>query len=507
MINRIHLEQMPVDEFRSWLINVHEKYYIELKSASELPHSIWESYSSFSNTSGGYIILGVEEGSPQNNIKGVGNAEKILSTLWNQCSNPNKVSFRNIDNQDVHTVDIDGNTIIIIHVKEAPASMKPLYINGKYEDTWLRTGDGDRRATKEELAALFRNAQPGQDSLAAEGFTINDLDPDSVLEYKMRVSKRFPNKNYNKMTDVDFLSEIGACHIDRITGKQSVKRGTLLFLGRINSIKELYPHYHLDYFNRRGNNPRWSDRVSDDEPGDYELNLFNFYSIVHDKLNALVYESFSLDSSQSRKPISDFDETIRECIVNCLAHADYVQVYPSLRIDAHDGWFSFYNPGKMLVSAEQFLLGGDSRPRNEIIMKLFRLLGVSERQGFGGPLIVKTSLQNNFRKPEVITDIEHTEIKVWSIDLMDSYPDLSKEEKDVLRYIIKSPNAQSIKQISSALSTTDYSVRKVISTLVDHKLVTKTGNGPSTKYMLWVGSVEFLAKMQLVMEDIKGQIT
>ena len=43
----------------------------------------------------------------------------------------------------------------------------------------------------------------------------------------------------------------------------------------------------------------------------------------------------------------------------------------------------------MLVSKEQFVIGGDSRTRNEVIMKLFRLLGASERQGFGGPLIFK----------------------------------------------------------------------------------------------------------------------
>ena len=62
----------------------------------------------------------------------------------------------------------------------------------------------------------------------------------------------------------------------------------------------------------------------------------------------------------------------------------------------YDGWYCFINPGKMLVSPEQFFLGGDSRPRNEIIMKMFRLLGASERQGFGGPLIYKTAVQNEF---------------------------------------------------------------------------------------------------------------
>ena len=83
----------------------------------------------------------------------------------------------------------------------------------------------------------------------------------------------------------------------------------------------------------------------------------------------------------------------------------------------------------MLVSKEQFVIGGDSRTRNEVIMKLFRLLGASERQGFGGPLIFKTAIQNDFRRPEIVSDLQRTESKVWNIDLADSYPELPYEKK------------------------------------------------------------------------------
>ena len=207
-------EQMSTEDMKEWLLKVHEKYFVELKKANELPNSFWESYSSFSNTSGGFIVLGVLEGEPQNEIIGVGNPEKILTSLWDQLSNTNKVSYRNVDNQDVNTYIIDGKTIIIIYVKEAADSMKPIYIGNKLENSWIRTGDGDRRATKEELATLIRNAQPGQDNLAADRFTIDDLDLDSVITYKERVSKRFPKKRYIEMDNQDFLSEIGACYKD-----------------------------------------------------------------------------------------------------------------------------------------------------------------------------------------------------------------------------------------------------------------------------------------------------
>ena len=161
---------------KQWLLNVHEKYYIELKKASELPNAFWESYSSFCNTSGGWIILGVAEGNTQNEIWGVANPQKTLTSLWDQLSNTNKVSYKNIDNQDVNTYIIDGKTIIIVYVKEAAENMKPVFINGRLENSWIRTGDGDRKVSRDELSAFIRNSQPSQDNLPADDFTMETYD-------------------------------------------------------------------------------------------------------------------------------------------------------------------------------------------------------------------------------------------------------------------------------------------------------------------------------------------
>lgn len=78
------LQTNNLEKLKNLLVNINEKYYIELKKANELPNSFWESYSSFSNTNGGWIILGVTEGKPFNEITGVGNLEKTLTSLWDQ---------------------------------------------------------------------------------------------------------------------------------------------------------------------------------------------------------------------------------------------------------------------------------------------------------------------------------------------------------------------------------------------------------------------------------------
>ena len=492
-----------VKNLKEWLLNIREKHYIELKTASELPRAFWESYSSFSNTSGGFVILGVKEAQPQNVIVGVSNVDKLLRSLWDQLSNTSKVNYRNISNDDVNIYEIEGHSVVIVYVPEAPERKKPVYINGKIEETYIRTGDGDRKATFEELQSLLRNASSGQDTLIAKHFTINDLDAESLALFKSMVHSRFPKKDYVSMTDALFLTEIGACSHDRVSGELKIKKGTLLFLGKSNSIKELYPHYHVDYFDRRGNSPRWIDRVTDDELGNDEMNLFRFYLQVDAKLRALSLSSFALDEKNRRGPVPDFDETLRECLVNMLAHADYDLGLPTTRIDVKDGFFSFKNPGKMLVSPNQFVIGGDSRPRNEIIMKMFRLIGASERQGMGGPMIFKSAESNQFRRPEIETNLERTELRVWNIDLASSYPELSEDEKNVLRVVIKANSALSINNIQESTSLTDYKIRKIIvPKLLTLNLIQKHGSGRATKYHVSVTSEAFFTKLQLIMDKL-----
>ena len=246
--------------------------------------------------------------------------------------------------------------------------------------------------------------------------------------------------------------------------------------------------------------------MTDDEPGQAEMNLFNFYRIVYEKLGILLEYNFRLGEGQLRMPMSEFDETLRECLVNCLAHADYEKAVPSTRIDVYDGWFCFKNPGKMLVSEQQFVNGGESRIRNEIIMKMFRLLGASERQGFGGPLIYKTAKQNDFRRPEIVTNIEMTELKVWNIDLVDSYPELTIEEKNILRLIVKSPEPLSLNNIRNMLSYTEYKVRQILPELMEMQLIEKIGSGSSTRYTVMQESIEKITQLQIRMEQIKAEL-
>lgn len=46
-------------------------------------------------------------------MQGVGNISKTKINLWDMLSNPNKINYRNVDNEDVHVVNIDGAEIML----------------------------------------------------------------------------------------------------------------------------------------------------------------------------------------------------------------------------------------------------------------------------------------------------------------------------------------------------------------------------------------------------------
>ena len=483
--------------------SVKENYQIEIKeSSNSLPHNFWDTYSSFSNTAGGKIILGIKESYPENIIVGVNNPNKIVAEIWNNISNPQKTSYNSLLPNSVEIIKIDNKDIIIVSVEEAPTIKKPVFINGKIENTYIRSGDGDRKASIDDIKSFLRNSNPISDTLTIDNFTLNDLDTYSVLSFKEKLAIRYPEKKYMEMDIPNFLVNIGACSRNRKTNDILIKRGTLLFLGKYNSIKEIYPHFHLDYFNRKGSSARWIDRVSDDEPHQLEMNIYNFFNIVNEKLQSSIMETFSLQSSQERTPNSGMDSSIREALINCLAHADYDQTYPSIKIELLDGLFIFKNPGQLLIPKKQFVIGGDSRPRNEIIMKLFRLIGFSERQGFGGPQIYKAASENSFRCPELETNVQFTELKIWSVDLADSYPDLSNREKDVLKYIIKS-KIVTFNDITSNVNISEYYARNALDNLEKKHLIDKYGKGRATKYCLNQNSPEFITQLQMTLDTLK----
>ena len=75
------------------------------KAANGLPHSIWETYSSFANSDGGLIVLGVEEDKKhQLHVTGVSNPDELVRDFWNTINNQQKISLNILTDKMVSSV-------------------------------------------------------------------------------------------------------------------------------------------------------------------------------------------------------------------------------------------------------------------------------------------------------------------------------------------------------------------------------------------------------------------
>lgn len=107
-----------------------ENENIEYKTAgNKLPKDIWETVSSFKNTSGGLIVLGIKEvrnaGHVKYEIGGVKHPHEIQEQFW---SNVDKIiSYNTLFNEDVKIIEIGQKSIIEIRIQEALDNKKPVY--------------------------------------------------------------------------------------------------------------------------------------------------------------------------------------------------------------------------------------------------------------------------------------------------------------------------------------------------------------------------------------------
>lgn len=456
------------------------------KAKNALPDSFWETYSAFANTNGGKIILGIDEKN-EDPYQGVNDPQKIRDNLFALVANKQKVSCNLLTDNDIEYVSIPDKErqLMVITIREASSDQKPVHLKNDFRESYKRLGEGDVKLDKEELKYLMASSHDDIDSELLTNYDENDLNIETIKEYKNLLVELSGNTKYINMPLRAFLTEIGVFKKDRTDGNYKLTAGGLLFFGKYNSIISRYPKFQLDYFEKDNSlSTRWNDRVSTGDMMYPDLNMYDFFNLAYKKLTATTNDRFELnDESAHRLPFKkDLSESIREALVNCLMHAYYDFDSPIV-ITAYNDFYEFKNPGKMKISIPEFIHGGTSKTRNSTISSLFRRIGMSEKAGSGGPKIFDVSEKYKLKIPEVTTTFDSTIVTIWKVDLLSSYRNISKDEKTILKYIIENGNISKNDVIENNLMT-EYKFRENLKTLQNKRYIEIVGKGRSTKYVL-----------------------
>lgn len=311
------------------------------------------------------------------------NKEKLLDDFWNQVHNPQKVSINLLVENDIETYEMNDDLIIVIHVPMAKREQKPVYINNDiFRGTYKRTHTGDYHCSRSQVKSMLRDQiEETMDMHIIENMTIEDLNFETVHQYRNRHKSYRPDHIWNGLPDEDYLLMIGAIDKDRDGNIYPTGAGLLMF-GEEHRILRQYPEYFLDYREILDPTIRWTDRLQSSS-GEWTGNVFDFYFKVYNKIALNIKVPFKIENG-IRVGDTPVHRAIREVLANCLVNTDFY-IPRGVVIKLEKDVLTIENPGSIRVGKYQMRLGGQSDPRNKALMKMFNLIGVGERAGSGVP--------------------------------------------------------------------------------------------------------------------------
>lgn len=400
-----------MDELAEFLKKIKESDTVELKTSErKVPPSFYETYSAFANTKGGTIYLGIKEGNP-NEIVGVDNPDEQVKAILSTLENKQKTSVNVLSGDDCEVIEANGKKIIKVTVREATRDERPVYLNGSFSFAFKRMGDGDVRLLENEIAAKIVDRNPASRDLVLNsmGFGIEDLDKDTLLRYRERLAQYRPSDRFDSLSDQELLTRIGAYRKGK-DGNFGLTDAAILFFGKWQDIKCIYPDYFLDYqYWSVAGLERWTKRFSSEELS-WSGNIFDFFLRIEETIPAYLPNPFMREAANNYDG-KDILDACLEIVVNALSNASYF-LATGVRVKQMPHYFHAENPGGIIVGKEQALMGGLSSPRNPSILSFFRLIGMAEKSGLGVPKIFNVASRYGFPEPSISVrkDIEITSV-------------------------------------------------------------------------------------------------
>ena len=366
-----------------------ERVTLECKRAkAEVLKSVWATYSAFANTIGGLILLGVDDDMQEKDILkryqiiGVDEPMKIITDFWNTL-NSDKVNENILLDSDVEVVNVDG------------------------------ANEGDYHCTEAQVKAMIRDSNvDGNDSILIEYYGMDDIDPDSLRQYRTEFRQENSTHVWNRVDDKTFLRNLGGYTEDRQTGREGLTLAGLMMFGKGLAIRDRFSNFRMDYLDMSHlvGDERYHDRLTYD--GLWENNLYQFFRIVSPKVQFDLPRPFKLEKGGKRIDDTPQHEAVREAFTNAIIHCDLMMDAGILRIEKHDDRLCFRNPGLLKLPVETIYRGGNSKARNPKIQNMLRMIGFGENVGSGFPKIIAAWKETNWGEPQLLNKLDVDEVEL-----------------------------------------------------------------------------------------------
>lgn len=339
------------------------------ESVLDLPRSLPETISAFANLHGGMIILGLSERNGFTPAEGF-DAEATYSKM--QIAGD---ELTPVVRMEIEKVAFENTFLVVARVPEMARHLKPCFITarGRYEGSFVRTGDGDRHLTPYEVDRLLEfGRQPRFDAQAVPESSMEELNPEILQGTLSRVRRQSP-RVFGELSDETILIQLGA--VKRIEG---VLRPTLAGLLTAGIFPQrLFPRLEVVLTVFPG-----TTKTADPKTGLRYIDSKELIGPIPDILSealALVERHMSragvIGDDCLRREIPEYPiAAVHEAIVNALQHRDYSPAGRGthVQVNLYSDRLEVLSPGGLYGAATVESLGkeGVQSTRNEILSRL-----------------------------------------------------------------------------------------------------------------------------------------
>jgi len=325
------------------VVKTGEGYTIELKES--LSSTIGKDICAFANSSGGRIVIGVDD--KTGDIKGYKLTNSDRSKIQDIARNMSPAF--NVRVEQVRD-------LVVIYVPEGKD--KPYTVNGHF---YLRYGANSQQLNRDEIRELFQK----ENLISFERNTIDFKDRDFSEDAFVRFRKEAG-------LDGDLSKEHILSNLNLLTNGKLNNCGVLLFS---KDIKSYFPNATVACFLYA--DKEQTDIIDSKEfSGDFVTNLNDAYNYLLSKLNTAIIIEGLKHTAKLELP----KDALREAIINAMIHRDYL--YSSnIHLHISPDRVEIVNPGKLLFPEED--LGKRSAQRNPLLTDMVHRLGLVEKAGSG----------------------------------------------------------------------------------------------------------------------------
>ncbi|MNK06648.1 Divergent AAA domain protein [compost metagenome] len=415
----------------------------------------------FSNAQGGKIYIGIDD---KGNVIGVDDYKKLMDDIPNKAVNHLGLVI------DVNLLKSKGKHYIEIVV---PISPMPISYHGAYH---FRSG-----STKQELKGaalhefLLKKIGRTWDDIGVSSAKIDDLDTGTITSFLKAAIKSGRIYSEAEKDSIPTLLE----NLQLITAEGELKAATLLLFGKNPKKFFVTSYFKIGKFGASDSDLKFQDTV--------EGNIFDMVESVMTLLKQrYIISTISYEGIQRIEKPEYPEAAIREAVLNSIVHKDYKD--STIQMSIYDDKIILWNPGKLSedLTIEKLKGKHPSRARNKNIAEIFFKAGYIESWGRGIEKMV--SALNADGLPEPIFEENSGGFQVTFLKEKYSKPyldeiGLNERQITAVTYLkefkeITSSKYQGINSIGKSVAAIE------LQELIDKEILSKVGQGRSTKYVL-----------------------